>query len=87
MAKRPEEIKEYHIALDSGIGLRDVLVRTHMAKSRSEASRLIAQGAVSIDGKKLTNPVALVKSGSIIKVGKRRFAKVINTDETGEGEG
>jgi tyrosyl-tRNA synthetase len=78
----PEEIKEYHIALDSGIGLRDILVRTHMAKSRSDASRLIAQGAVSIDGEKLTNPVAPVKSGSIIKVGRRRFARVINTDET-----
>ncbi len=82
----PEEIKEYHIALDSGIGLRDILIRTHMAKSRSEASRLVAQGAVSIDGEKLTNPVAPVKSGSIIKVGRRRFVRVINTDETGKGE-
>lgn len=76
----PEEIKEYHISLHTSIGLRDVLVETHLAKSRSEASRLIEQGAVEIDGEKVTNRIAQIKSGSIIKVGKRRFAKVLNTD-------
>ncbi len=76
----PEEIKEYHVHLSAGIGLRDVLVETHLARSRSEANRLIAQGAVSIDSEKVTNNVAPVQSGSIIKVGKRRFAKVINAD-------
>ena len=76
----PEEIKEYHVHLSAGIGLRDVLVETHLARSRSEANRLIAQGAVSIDSEKVTNNVVPVQSGSIIKVGKRRFAKVINAD-------
>jgi len=76
----PEEIKEYHVNLRASIGLRDILVQTHLAKSRSEANRLIAQGAVSIDGKKISSNIATVKSGSIIKVGKRRWAKVINTD-------
>jgi len=77
----PEEIKEYHITLNAAIGLRDVLVETHLARSRSEANRLIEQGAVSIDGEKVASNIAPVKSGSIIKVGKRRFAKVINTDK------
>jgi len=57
-----------------------IIVQTGQAKGRSEANRLIAQGAVSIDGKKITGNIATVKSGSIIKVGKRRFARVINTD-------
>jgi tyrosyl-tRNA synthetase len=77
----PEEIPEYRIALTESMDLRSVLVTTELAKSRSEASRLIAQGAVSIDGKKVTSNVAPVQSGSIIKVGKRRFAKLINTDK------
>jgi tyrosyl-tRNA synthetase len=76
----PEEIKEYRVSLHVGIGLSEVLVGTHLAKSRSEANRLIAQGAVSIDGEKISSNIAHVKSGSIIKVGKRRFAKVINAD-------
>ena len=80
----PEEIKEYHVNLRAGIGLGDVLVETHLVKSRSEANRLIAQGSVSIDGKKISSDIAPIKSGSIIKVGKRRFAKVINTDEGGK---
>jgi tyrosyl-tRNA synthetase len=76
----PEEIKEYHIPLHASMDIRRLITVTHLAKSRSEASRLIEQGAVEIDGEKVTSYMAPVKSGSIIKVGKRRFAKVINTD-------
>ena len=76
----PQEIKEYRISL-SGVDLQDILVKTKMAKSRGEATRLIQQDAVSIDGEKVTSPLAPIKSGSIIKVGKRRFAKVIDTDK------
>jgi len=66
------------------VDLSRLFVAIGLAKSRSEANRLIEQGAVSIDGEKVTNYITLVKSGSIIKVGKRRFAKVINTDEQKE---
>ncbi|MBU2608559.1 MAG: hypothetical protein KKF26_04505, partial [Chloroflexi bacterium] len=57
-----------------------IIVHTGRAKSRSEANRLISQGAVSVDGEKISGNIALVKNGSIIKVGKRRYARVINTD-------
>jgi len=76
----PEEIEEYSVTLTAGIGLRDILVVTKLAKSRSEASRLIKQGAVSIDGEKVNNPIVSVKSGSIIKVGKRRFVRLVDAD-------
>jgi len=65
----------------TGVDISKLLVVTGKIKSRSEANRLIEQGAVSIDGKKLTGPIAHIKIGSIIKIGKRRFAKVINTDK------
>ena len=78
----PQEIKEYRISL-SGVDLQDIMVKTKMAKSRGEATRLIQQDAVSIDGEKVTSPLAPIKSGSIIKVGRRRFAKVIDTDKLG----
>ena len=85
----PGEIEEYHISFgklaservqEDGIDLSRLLVETAQAKSRSEANRLIKQGAVEIDGKKISSNIAPVKSGNIIKVGKRRFAKVINSD-------
>ncbi len=61
--------------------ITNFIVATHQARSRSEATRLIRQGAVSIDGEKIEISFAPIKSGSIIQVGKRRFAKVINTDK------
>jgi tyrosyl-tRNA synthetase len=57
-----------------------IIVKAGMAKSNSEAIRLIKQGAVSIDGNKITNNMATIQSGCIIKVGKRRFARIINKD-------
>jgi len=79
----PQEIKEYRISLSS-TDLQDILVKTKMAKSRGEATRLIQQDAVSIDGHKISATSGKrisVKNGSIIKVGRRRFAKVTNTDK------
>ena len=77
----PENFMSFkQLAEGAGINISRLLVLTELAKSRSEANRLIKQGAVSIDGNKITDNIVTVESGSIIKVGKRRFAKVINTD-------
>jgi tyrosyl-tRNA synthetase len=82
----PEEIKEYHISFSAlrfstgEIDVRKLLAATGTAASASEASRLINQGAVEIGGKKVTRYQFQVSSGSVIKVGKHRFVKVINTD-------
>jgi len=85
----PEDIQERRISFKdlspqqmefTGVDISKLLVVIGYAKSRSEANRLISQGAVSIDGKKILSNTARIKIGSIIKVGKRRFAKVINTD-------
>ncbi|MFC1861897.1 tyrosine--tRNA ligase [Chloroflexota bacterium] len=62
------------------LDLRHLLAGTGLASSASAANRLIEQGAVEIDGGKVYAYISLVKSGSIIKVGKRRFAKVVNSD-------
>ena len=77
----PEVIQEYHVNLRTTHDIRNVLVQTNLVKSRSEAGRLIAQGAVSIHGKKISSNITRIESGSIIKVGKHRFARVIDTDK------
>ena len=68
------ETREYVISVPL------LLHEADLVKSRSEASRLIKQGAVKIDGKTVNEVNCLIKSGCIIKVGKRRFAKIIDKD-------
>ena len=66
--KNPAEIKE---GTKANVNLRDYLVINQLAKSRSEAKRLIEQGAVDVDGVKITDVNWTFPSGTTIKVGKR----------------
>jgi len=66
----PEQIAE----VPSG-ELLEMLVAQGLAKSRNEARRLIAQGAVDVDGQKATDAHMVVPRNSIIKVGKRGYIK------------
>jgi tyrosyl-tRNA synthetase len=83
----PEEIQEYAVSFhdletdNACIDIGKLLAATGQVKSRTEANRLINQGAISIEGEKLTGPIAPLKSGSVIKVGKHRFVKIINSDK------
>ncbi len=69
----PEEIVE-----NPDVTLTDVLVDKGLCKSKSEVRRLIKQNAISIDGKKIHDPYMKFDIGEfVVKVGKRRFLKVI----------
>jgi len=88
----PEKIEEKFVSLnalkypDGCINIGHLLTEIGLAKSNSEANRLIAQGAVNIGGVQLDYSFRLkiksdaIKSGEVINIGKRRFVKVINTD-------
>ena len=59
----------------------DVLLQAGLTQSRSEAKRLIAQGAVEFDGKRITTDTAEIsREGTVIKVGKRRWARIVDAD-------
>ncbi len=47
-----------------------------VTKSNSQAKRLIKEGAVDINEKRIKNPQAKVKKGDRIKIGKKNFFKV-----------
>jgi tyrosyl-tRNA synthetase len=70
----PDEISEFKIAGEA-LELDRVLLESGLAKSRSDARRLISQGAVAVDGERRTDARFKIASGSIIKVGKRHFLK------------
>jgi tyrosyl-tRNA synthetase len=59
--------------------ITSLLCDAGLVKSRSEARRLLAQGAIEIDGEKVSTDKVLLKDGSIIKVGKRGFLKMVDS--------
>jgi tyrosyl-tRNA synthetase len=71
----PEEITEFEVAADEDI--RDIVTRANIAKSRSDANRLLQQGAISIDGVKINGSKTPYQNGNIIRVGKHHFIKVV----------
>lgn len=58
--------------------LVNLLIDLKFAKSKSEAKRLILQKGVEIDGKVMEDwrEKITIKEKMVIKVGKRRFAKI-----------
>jgi tyrosyl-tRNA synthetase len=75
----PDDIPEIALRLDDGtIGILELLSETRMVGSRSEARRLIDQGGISVDGRKVSDPNEIVAPGGgiVLKIGKRRFLRV-----------
>ncbi len=76
----PDEVEEYRLKSENGISnVSGLMVSSKLASSKSDARRLIEQGGVSIDGDKITdfNAPLPTKSEFVIKVGKRRFLRVL----------
>ena len=63
------------------VKLAALLVESGAARSSSEARRLIEQRAVEVDGRVVTGPAAKVKPGSVIRVGKHRFLRIVDADK------
>lgn len=73
----PDDIPEYEMNT-AEIKLANLMKDNHLTDSTSDSIRLITQGAVSIDGEKVTDRNFILKPEKeiIIKVGKRKFLKV-----------
>ncbi len=73
----PEEIPEHAIDVRSA-WTAGSLVRAVFGLSGAEARRLVEQGAVTLDGARLDDPLAQVKirGGEVLRAGKRKFAKL-----------
>lgn len=74
----PEDIQDFTIA--EGMLISKAMVASNLAPSGAEAQRLIKQGAVEIDGVRVTEEKAAVswaggQAEKIVKAGKRRFAR------------
>jgi tyrosyl-tRNA synthetase len=75
----PEEIPVVHVASREGasVGLLDVMRAALAVPSNAEARRLIAQGAVELDGVRVSDPTLRLAAGThLIRAGRRRVARV-----------
>jgi len=75
----PEEIPLVHLAVAAGAsaGLLDVMRTALALQSNAEARRLIAQGAVELDGARVSDPALRLTAGThLIRAGRRRVARV-----------
>lgn len=75
----PDDIEEVSLVVSEGsIPLANLLKDVEMTSSTSEAIRMIKQGAVRIDEKKITDTKYKISSGTsaVYQVGKRKFKKI-----------
>ncbi|MDZ7805182.1 tyrosine--tRNA ligase [Thiohalophilus sp.] len=78
----PDEIPEKSLqSADGSMQIASVLKEAGLTKSTSDARRMVEQGAVKIDGERVSDPALALSSGTsqVIQVGKRRFARVTIT--------
>jgi len=75
----PEDVVEKALSLGGqpAMALAALVADAGLAASRSEARRLVAQGGVTVNGERATDPTAALPAGEyLVKVGKRHFARV-----------
>ncbi|MGR8950549.1 MAG: tyrosine--tRNA ligase [Gammaproteobacteria bacterium] len=75
----PDDMPEVTVAVgEEGLALANIVKTAGLTGSTSEAHRLVKQGAVKIDGEKISDSRQVLQAGTefVLQVGKRRFAKV-----------
>ena len=71
----PEDMPVHR--LGEGINVVELIASAGLSKSRSEARRLIGQNAVTLDGKPVAAHGFILRAPGILKVGKRRFVRLL----------
>lgn len=75
----PDDMPELSLSLGAdGVAIGNLLKDANLVGSTSEAMRMIKQGAVKIDGEKVTDTrLSVTQSGTAVyQVGKRKFARI-----------
>ena len=69
--------------VEKGIGVLDLYTKSGLTSSNGEARRLVMQGGAEINGKKISDPKAIIDLSAaedgefLLKAGKKRFMRVI----------
>ena len=77
----PKEVASFKPEGDGQIGLLNLLTSSGLTPSNGAARRLVQQGAVSIDGQRVTDNRLVIdvtkRAPFLVKVGKRRFVRIV----------
>jgi len=76
----PEQMPE--IAVPQRSRIIELIVLAGFARSNNEARRLVTQGGVRLDGRRVDDPEEVVELDEpiVLQVGKRRFARLVPSD-------
>jgi len=72
----PEDIQEFKVSSEKA-NIIDILIASKLVASKNEARRLLTQGGITINGETLKSEEITVTDGTVLKVGKRRFLKLL----------
>ncbi len=75
----PAEMPELALPA-TGLNIIQIVVQAGLLPSKSEARRKLQEGAIYLDGQRVSDPELIVKPGNqpiILKVGKRRFLRLV----------
>ena len=78
------EVRQVAVAMGEGtctVDLSLVMAQEGIVASRSEARRLVQQGGVEVDGRKVIDAVAEVHDGSLVKAGRRIYFMIVNAND------
>ncbi len=73
--EKPEDVQTIQIS-NLNQNIIDFLVENKLISSKSAAKRLLDQGAIEIDGQIVKDQEVELKSGQIIRIGKKKFVRV-----------
>jgi len=76
----PQDVPEHRLDLEgeAALGLLAALDAVDLTASRGEARRLVQQGAVKIDGERISDATHQLAVGTyLVQVGKRRYARLV----------
>ncbi len=75
----PDDMPEVSVpAVDGSIAVGNLLKQAGLVESTSEALRMIQQGAVRLDGERVSDKALKLNAGTVVvaQVGKRKFARI-----------
>jgi tyrosyl-tRNA synthetase len=73
----PEDVEDFQMK-GREMDVVELLMSSGLAASKNEARRLVEQGGVQLDGKKIEVGAKIkIASPAVLKVGKRKFKKLI----------